>query len=184
MKKFFIISLSVFIMSYTLLYSQKQLHVKHTNITKKGNIIFGLITKQDNTYYITQNWRSRSMVTYKIEGDISGLENYINKPVLAAGKVIKAQEPPRNRFELQSIQRCWESGKPVTIKGTVKKGKKNMFIIEHPLPNERFIYIITLDKTKSVENYTEKDITIKGIIKEEKNWQKVLIEIDEIASEK
>jgi len=59
-----------------------------------------------------------------------------------------------------------------------------MFIIEHPLPNERFIYIITLDKTKSVENYTEKDITIKGTITEEKNWQKVLIEIDEIASEK
>lgn len=163
------------------LYSQKNFYKKeHFNTNSKRNIIFGLITKKNDTYYITHNWRSRSLVTYKIEGNTAELEKFLNMPVLAKGKITKSNEIPRNRFILESVSKYWESGKSVSLKGQVKKGKNHIYFIEYPLPNERFMYIVSNDKTNSIEKYNTKFISVKGIIKAENNWNKIFLEIEEI----
>ncbi|MEW6525365.1 MAG: hypothetical protein AB1444_01700 [Spirochaetota bacterium] len=179
MKNIMYIIILIFMTS--TLYSQKHfLKQEYSNTNTKGNIIFGLVTKKNDTYYITHNWRSRSLVTYKIEGNTAELEKFVNKPVLAKGKITQSNEIPRNRFILESVTKSWESGKSISLKGHVKKGKNHIYFIEYPLPNERFMYIVTSDKTNSIEKFNTKFITVKGIIKAENNWNKIFLEIEEI----
>jgi hypothetical protein len=180
--KYFVFIISVILLAFFSLnnaFSQRQFINQKLN-PAKGNIIFGLITKEDSTYYITKNWRSRSLVKYKIENEFPDIEKYLNKPVLAKGAILKADQPPFNRIQLESISKCWEDNKPVKISGIVRKGEKHIYLVEHPLPSERLMYIITSDKTKSIDKYDSKDITVNAIIKQENNWQKVYINIESI----
>lgn len=160
-------------------YSQKQFATHKLN-PSKGNVIFGLITKENNTYYITKNWRSRSLVQYKIENDLPDIEKYVNKPVLAKGSIFKANQPPLNRINLESISKYWEDNKLMTISGTVKKGEKHIYLIEHPIPGEQLMYIVSSDKTNSIEKHDSKHITAQVVIKQENNWQRVYINIESI----
>ena len=184
-KYYFIFIISVMLLAFFSLnngFSQRQFSHQKLN-PAKGNIIFGLITKEDNSFYITKNWRSRSLVKYKIENEFPDIEKYVNKPVLAKGIILKANQPPLNRIHLESISKCWDDNKLVKISGIVRKGEKHIYLVEHPLPGERLMYIITSDKTKSIDKYDSKDITVKGVIKQENNWQKVYINIESIETQ-
>lgn len=152
----------------------------YKNIVNKQDVIFGIITLKDNTYYITENWKTRSLVTYKIENEFKDIDKYVNKPVLGAGKKFKSSTLPYNRVEINSITRYWEEKTVMTIAGTVKDGKNCLYFVEQPIPHERFVYIIEEDKTNSIKNYINKTISIQGTVKQENNWNKIYLYIEAI----
>jgi len=144
--------------------------------------VFGKIEVEANNLYLIENWLSRSRVTYLIKGGLARkIKKYNNSLAIISGTV-SDKSTWSKEFYAAKIIRLWEINKQSNISGIVEIKDDKVFIKEMLLPFLRkgLYYQVSGELIDAVSRNNGKAIEVKGIITQQDNWSRIIIEAKEI----
>jgi len=144
--------------------------------------VFGKIEVEANNLYLIENWLSRSRVTYLIKGGLARkIKKYNNSLAIISGTV-SDKSTWSKEFYAAKIIRLWEINKQSNISGIIEIKDDKVFIKEMLLPFLRkgLYYQVSGELIDAVSRNNGKAIEVKGIITQQDNWSRIIIEAKEI----
>ena len=144
--------------------------------------IFGLIEAEANNLYLIENWQSRSRVAYLIKGSLAKkIKKYNNSLAIISGTVSDKSTWSKELYAAKII-RLWEINKQTTISGIVENKDNKVFIKEllFPFLRKGLYYHVSGELIDVVSRNNGKSIEVKGIITQQDNWSRIVIEVKEI----
>jgi len=164
---------------FSLVFSQLSCSAIPGNNTTQ---VFGKIEVEANNLYLIENWLSRSRVTYLIKGcPARRIKKYNNSLAIISGTVADKSTWSKELYTAKII-RLWEINKQTSISGIVEIKDDKVFIKEMLLPFLRkgFYYQVKGKLIDVVSRNNGKAIEVKGIITQQDNWSRIIIEAKEI----
>lgn len=144
--------------------------------------VFGLIEAEANNLYLIENWQSRSRVTYLIKGSLAKkIKKYNNSLAIISGTVSDKSTWSKELYAAKII-RLWEINKQTTISGFVEIKDNKVFIKEllFPFLRKGLYYQVSGELIDAISRNNGKTIEVKGIITQQDNWGRIIIEVKEI----
>jgi len=144
--------------------------------------IFGKIEAEANNLYLIENWLSRSRVTYLIKGGLAKkIKKYNNSLAIISGTVSDKSTWSKELYAAKII-RLWEINKQTSISGIVEIKDNKVFIKEmlFPFLRKGLHYQVKGKLIDAVSRNNGKAIKAKGIITQQDNWSRIVIEVKEI----
>ena len=144
--------------------------------------VFGKIEAEANNLYLIENWLSRSRVTYLIKGGLAiKIKKYNNSLAIISGTVSDKSAWSKELYTAKII-RLWEINKQTNISGIVEIKDNEVFIKEifFPFLRKGLYYQVSGELIDAVSRNNGKSIEVKGIITQQDNWSRIVVEVKEI----
>jgi len=164
---------------FSLVFSQLSCSAIPGNNTTQ---VFGLIEAEADNLYLIENWLSRSRVTYLIKGGLAKkVKKYNGSLVIISGTVSDKSTWSKELYAAKII-RLWEINKQTNISGAVEIKDSRVFIKEmlFPFLRKGLYYRVTGELIDAVSRNNGKAIEVKGIITQQDNWSRIVIEVKKI----
>lgn len=144
--------------------------------------VFGKIEVEADNLYLIENWLSRSRVTYLIKGGlIKKIKIYNDSLAIISGTVSDKSSWSKELYAARII-RLWEINKQTNISGIVEIKDSKVFIKEllFPFLRKGLYYQVSGELIDVVSRNNGKSIEVEGIITQQDNWSRMVIEVKKI----